>query len=249
MVVHTEAAAPRKRADKKQPVKAEGATKARLTTAKPAPESRDGNGRGSRDLWLDAARDLLLQQGVASVMILPLSKQLNLSRTSFYWFFTDREELLEELLVRWRDRNTGAIVRQAEGYAESIVEATLNLFDCWLDSGLFDTKFEFAVRSWALQSEAVAAEIKTADRDRIEAIAAMFMRYGYSAKDADVRARTVYLAQIGYISMQTVEDPQVRMPRIAHYVEVFTGKRPEQREIDRFFGRHRFTPTPADAPT
>ncbi len=147
------------------------------------------------------------------------------------------------MLVRWRERNTGAIVRQAEGYAESIVEATLNLFDCWLDSGLFDTKFEFAVRSWSLESEAVAAEIKIADRDRIAAIAAMFMRFGYTPTDADVRARTVYLAQIGYISMQTVEDPQVRMPRIAHYVEVFTGKAPEQREIDRFFGRHRFVPS------
>jgi len=245
MAVHTKAAAPNKKADKQQPGK-ERPIKPRLSTAKPAPEPRDGNGRGSRDLWLDAARDLLLQQGVASVMILPLSKQLNLSRTSFYWFFTDREELLEELLVRWRDRNTGAIVRQADGYAESIVEATLNLFDCWLDSGLFDTKFEFAVRSWALQSEAVAAEIKTADRDRINAIAAMFVRFGYTALDADVRARTVYLAQIGYISMQTVEDPQVRMPRIAHYVEVFTGKRPEQREIDRFFGRHRFVPASTD---
>jgi len=236
MVVHTEAAAPENR------VENERAIKARRTRAKAATEPRDGTGRGSRDLWLDAAGELLLQQGVASVMILPLSKRLNLSRTSFYWFFTDREELLAALLERWRDRNTGAIVRQAEGYAESVVEATLNLFDCWLDSGVFDTKFEFAVRSWALQSEDVAAEIKAADHDRIAAIAAMFMRFGYTAQDSDVRARTLYLTQIGYISMQTEESAEVRMPRIAHYVEVFTGKRPEQREIDRFFGRHKFAP-------
>ncbi len=231
MVVHAEAEAAPKRS-----------AKARRDTVKTEPDPRDSNGRGSRDLWLDAACELFLQQGVAAVMIQPLSKRLKLSRTSFYWFFADREELLDALLERWRDRNTGAILRQAEAYAESVVEATLNLFDCWLDSSLFDTKFEFAVRSWALQSAAVAAEIEAADKQRIDAITAMFTRFGYSATEANVRALTVYLTQIGYISMQTVEDPEVRMPRIANYVEIFTGKAPEQREVDRFFGRHRFQP-------
>ena len=40
---------------------------------------------------------------------------------------------------------------------------------------------------------------------------------------ADVRARTVYLVQIGYITMQVKEDLATRMKRIPHYVEVFTG--------------------------
>jgi len=231
MIVHADIeAAPKRQA------------KARRDNSGAEPDPRDSNSRGSRDLWLDAACDLFLQQGVAAVMIQPLSKRLNLSRTSFYWFFADREELLDALLERWRDRNTGAILRQAEAYAETVVEATLNLFDCWLDSSLFDTKFEFAVRSWALQSAAVAAEIKAADEQRIDAITAMFCRFGYAATEANVRALTVYLTQIGYISMQTVEALEVRMPRIANYVEIFTGKAPEQREIDRFFGRHRFRP-------
>ena len=197
-----------------------------------------GNARGSRDLWLDAACDLLQQQGVAAVMIQPLSKRLKLSRTSFYWFFADREALLAAVLERWRERNTGAILRQAEAYSETVAEATLNVFDCWVDSRLFDTKFEFAVRSWALQSDAVAAEISAADRQRIGAISAMFQRFGYAPVEADVRARTVYLTQIGYISMQTVEEPGERMARIAHYVEIFTGRMPEPRELDRFFSRH-----------
>lgn len=54
--------------------------------------------RGSPELWLEAAYDLLLETGVDSVRILPLAKQLNLSRTSFYWFFKDREALLDALI-------------------------------------------------------------------------------------------------------------------------------------------------------
>ncbi len=98
------------------------------------------------------------------------------------------------------------------------------------------------MRSSALQSVSVTAEIHAADVQRVEAICRMFRRFGYPDREADTRARTVYLSQIGYISMQTIEDPAMRMPRIGDDVEIFTGKPPELRELDRFFARHRFVP-------
>ena len=112
----------------------------------------------------------------------------------------------------------------------------LNVFDCWLDKSLFDSQFEFAVRSWAIQSPEVEAEVKAADRQRLEALKKMFLRYGYTERSADVRARTLYLVQIGYISMQSQEDLETRLPRIPEYVEIYTGQAPQQRELDRFYG-------------
>ncbi|WP_413207803.1 TetR/AcrR family transcriptional regulator [Rhodospirillum sp. A1_3_36] len=198
----------------------------------------DSGWRGSRDLWLDAAYEVLLEAGVGSVKIQVLAKTLNLSRTSFYWFFKDREDLLEALVARWRDKNTGNLIGQSEAYAETVTEAMLNVFDCWLDSSLFDSPFEFAIRSWALQSSDIQDEVRKADTQRLEALSRMFLRFGWSQEHADVRARTIYLTQIGYISMQTQEDKAVRMDRIPNYVEIFTGRLPEQREMDRFRARH-----------
>ena len=198
--------------------------------------------RGSQEGWLEAAYDALLTSGVDSVKILPLAQKLKLSRTSFYWFFRDRDELLEGLVERWRAKNTGGMIRQTEAYAETAAEAMLNVFDCWLDKDLFDAQFEFAVRSWALQSEAIQAEVKAADQARLEALGRMFVQLGFDAVTADVRARTVYLVQIGYISMQSQEDIAVRMQRIPKYVEIFTGQAPEQRELNRFFARHGYVP-------
>ena len=189
--------------------------------------------RGSADLWLEAAYEALLESGVDAVKIMPLAKKLNLSRTSFYWFFRDREELLE--------KNTGNLVGRTEAYAETVAEAMLNVFDCWLDGDLFDSKLEFAIRSWALQSPETLAEIQQADQLRIDALTKMFVRFGQDEARADVRARTIYLVQIGYISMQTKEDISVRMKRIPQYVEIFTGQAPEQRELDRFFARHGYS--------
>lgn len=169
--------------------------------------------------------------------ILPLAKRLGLSRTSFYWFFKDREELLDALLDHWREKNTGNIVRRCEAYAESVAEAMLNVFDCWLDRTLFDSKFEFAVRSWSLQSRETLVEVQNADTLR-----RMLMRFGRDENAADVRARTTYLVQIGYVSMQMDEDVAVRMRRIPDYVEIFTGQAPQPRELERFFARHGYAP-------
>lgn len=209
---------------------------------------RESGRRGSAEIWLDAAYGQLIESGVDAIRIVPLGEKLKLSRTSFYWFFEDRGALLEALLQRWRSKNTGNLVRRAECYAESISEAIFNVFDCWLDAELFDSNFEFAVRSWALQSPQVAAEIRSADATRVEALTRMFARFGFEPLAADVRARTIYLTQIGYISMKTQEDLDTRMRRIPGYVEIFTGQAALPRELDRFFARHGYTPAVQASP-
>lgn len=203
---------------------------------------KDAGSRGSPELWLDAAYEALVEGGVDAVKILPLANRLNISRTSFYWFFKDREELLAALADRWARKNTGALLAATQAYADSEAEAMLNVIGCLLDPAAFDTRFEFAVRSWALQSAEIMGRLAEADRDRIAALATMLDRWGHGPLDADVRARTVYLTQIGYISLQVREALVERMRRIPSYVEIFTGKKPEPRELARFHARFGFVP-------
>ena len=203
-------------------------------------DTDDTGWRGSPEGWLQAAYETLIESGVDAVRILPLAKQLKLSRTSFYWFFKDRDALLDALVARWQRDNTGSIISRSEAYAETLAEAMLNVFDCWLDSNLFDSRFEFAVRSWALQSDALLQKVQEADELRIAALARMFARFGSSRPISDARARTTYLVQIGYISMQSREDIAMRMQRIPHYIEIFTGQTPRQNELARFHARHAY---------
>ncbi|MFK0091910.1 TetR/AcrR family transcriptional regulator [Pseudomonas sp. NPDC090592] len=199
-------------------------------------------GRGNADLWLMGAFEMLLEGGIDSVRILPLAKKLGQSRTSFYWFFEDRDALLEALIARWREKNTGNLVRQAHAYAESLQEAVLNVTDCWFDAAVFDARLEFAMRSWALQSPAIALEIESADSQRIEALGGMFRHFGIEDGAAEVSSRALYLIQIGYISMQTQEDLHVRMSRLPHYVKLLTQRPPQPNEMDRFYARHGYSP-------
>ncbi|VDS09983.1 Bacterial regulatory proteins, tetR family [Paracoccus haematequi] len=196
-----------------------------------APES---GWRGSREGWLEAGYQALIENGIDAVKILPLAKRLNLSRTSFYWFFADREALLAALIDGWEERTTKPLVDATTQYAESVSEAMLNVLTCFLAANVFDSRLEFAVRSWALQDEGVAARVRAADEARLQAIAAMLVKWGHHSAEADVRARTIYLVQIGYISMRQQEDIETRLERIPLYVKIYSGREAEPRELARF---------------
>jgi len=194
--------------------------------------------KGTPDLWLDAAYDLLVDGGVEAVKILPLAARLCVSRTSFYWHFTDRDALLAGLVDRWRAQNTGSLLARCDAPAATIAEAMLNLIDCWVEPELFDSRLEFAMRTWALSDVAVAAALAAADAVRIDALTALFLRFGYDPTEADTRSRTLYLTQIGYIALKSDESFAVRMGRIPAYVLVFCGLPPTTDEVAGFRARH-----------
>ncbi len=195
--------------------------------------------RGSEDIWLDAAYDVLTESGVEAVKIMSLAEQLGLTRTGFYWHFKDREALLEAMISRWEEKNTGNLIARTEAYAESISEAMFNVFDFWLDDALFDARLDLAIRNWARNDSNLQVRLDKADKQRCEAVTAMFRRFGFSKIRAEVRSMTVIYTQIGYISMQITESWKHRIARMPAYIEVFTGHTPPKSETERFEARHR----------
>ncbi len=204
--------------------------------------------RGTPDIWLDAAYALLVEGGVEAVKVMPLAERLGLSRTSFYWHFPDREALLAGLIERWKAKNTGNLVARCEAPAATITEAMLNLFDCWYDGDLFDSRLEFAMRTWSLTDASVASAMSEADARRVTAITKLFLRFGYDATEADTRARTLYLTQVGYIALRSDESLDVRMGRNPAYVLTFCGVAPTTEEVAAFRARHAVTSGAAAGP-
>jgi AcrR family transcriptional regulator len=159
------------------------------------------NVKATRGNWLDAALSVLAIEGVGRVTVLNLSDRLGVSRSSFYWYFKNRDELFDSLLGRWEELNTRAIVTQADAPAISINEAVCNVFRCWIDPEIFSPRLDFAVREWARRSPKVRKALDRSDSDRTDAIKAMFERFGYRDEDALVRARVLYYTQIGYYAL------------------------------------------------
>ncbi|MBV8653244.1 MAG: TetR/AcrR family transcriptional regulator, partial [Alphaproteobacteria bacterium] len=123
--------------------------------------------RASQDDWLAIARSTLISEGVEHVRILSLAEKLGVSRSSFYWYFKDRGDLLDRLLALWRARNTQGIVDQAEKPSATIVAGILNLFECWTNDALFDPRLDFAIREWSRRSPEVRRLVHASDDARV----------------------------------------------------------------------------------
>ena len=64
----------------------------------PDKEPLVGNIKVTRQDWLNVAMDVLVSDGVEQVKVLTLGERLGVSRSSFYWYFKSRQELLTALL-------------------------------------------------------------------------------------------------------------------------------------------------------
>ena len=192
-----------------------------------------GHVKVTREDWLNVARDILVSDGVGEVKVLPIADRLQVSRSSFYWYFKSRKALLNALLYDWEVSNTQIIIDLCTKDALTITQALLNFFTCFVD-GSFDDGLDFAVREWSRRDGSVRSRLDAADKARVDAIVAMYRRYDYGTGDAETRARILYYMQLGYHALDVSESMQVRMERLPGYLKGFTGVDPQQGEVETF---------------
>ena len=200
----------------------------------PDREPLAGHTRVTREDWLRMARDTLIRDGVDQVKILTLAERMEVSRSSFYWYFGNRQDLLTQLLAEWERTNTGILIAYAERPADTIIDAVNNFFRCVVDPDGFNHRLDFAVREWARRDDGVRRVIDRSDTARTEAIAAMFRRHGYAEDEADIRARVLYYQQIGYYALELNETLDQRLSRVAGYLHCFTGVHPTDAQVRDF---------------
>ncbi len=193
-----------------------------------------GHVKVTREDWLNMARAVLISHGVAEVKILALGQRLGVSRSSFYWYFKSRAQLLEALLGDWEARNTHSIVAACTRPATDICEAACNFFRCFFDPGKFDQGLDFAVREWSRRDGAVRQRIDAADRARLTALTGMYIHHGYAPQDADIRARVIYFMQLGYHALEIREPLETRLARVPGYLRAFTGQDPAPETVASF---------------
>ncbi|RMC31622.1 TetR/AcrR family transcriptional regulator [Paracoccus alkanivorans] len=193
-----------------------------------------GNVKVTREDWLSLAMKLLVSHGVSEVKVLSIGNRLGVSRSSFYWYFKSREDLLNQLLGKWEQTNTGVLIDYSQREAATITEAVTNFFRCIVVPGGFDHRLDFAVREWARRDKAVRQVIDRSDTARHEALMRMYERFGYPPKEADIRARVLYYQQIGYYALELSETLEDRLSRVEGYLYCFTGVHPSRKEVEDF---------------
>lgn len=173
---------------------------------------------------MEAARQALIEEGTAGVEIKKLAKRLRASRSSFYWFFKDRAQLLVELLDYWAQSSTEVLEQTILEHADDGMAAYRAVTNLWVDEDRYDPKWDGAVRDWARTSESVRKVVERVDQKRIVILERMFKGLGYTGLDAHIRARIMYYHQVGYYAMGVHESRKQRRALIPYYRRALTGR-------------------------
>jgi AcrR family transcriptional regulator len=186
-----------------------------------APKQREPLGR---EVWLEAARRALIEEGTAGVEVNKLAKRLGVTRGGFYWFFQGREQLLDELLSLWAETGTVLFERILKSHDRDGMREYRALIDLWIEEKDYDPRWDAAVRDWARTSEPVRKAVEFVDQKRIAVLEQIFLDLGYRGQEAHVRSRITYYHQVGYYAMGVRESRKKRLELLPFYARVLTGK-------------------------
>jgi AcrR family transcriptional regulator len=197
-----------------------------MTTSRKTPARRRRKKCPSlvREAWLDAARQALIEEGTAGVEVNKLARRLGCTRGGFYWFYKNREQLLDELLKYWAETSTKLFERILQSGRRDGTREYVALINLWIEEQEYDPRWDGAVRDWARTSPPVLKTVQTVDEKRIAIIEQIFQNMGYEGTEAHIRARVTYYHQVGYYALGVRESRRQRLRLLPFYAKVLTGR-------------------------
>ncbi len=149
----------------------------------------------SKDDWIRAAFELLVEEGADKIRIAPIARRLGVTRGSFYWHFRDREHFRDQLLRRWQEmlREAAAAAKLSGGRASKLAGLPRVLATRGLP------ELDAAIRTWGRRDPVVAGAVARADRLRIRSVEDLLRASGLDARTAAARAPLLLWAHVGSI--------------------------------------------------
>lgn len=144
--------------------------------------------------WIREAEKLLVDKSVDSVRVDALATLQGVTRGSFYHHFADRSDLLEKVLLAWKDRQTEQVIARYENKAvdaQKLIEELTEL-PFHGKAARMGGAIELAIRAWARRDDAARSIVKEVDNKRLGYMHYCFKRLGFDESGCRVRAFTLY---------------------------------------------------------
>jgi AcrR family transcriptional regulator len=155
--------------------------------------------RLDRQAWVQTALDAIAEGGLAAVAVVPLAKQLGVTKGSFYWHFANREALVEAALAEWEQSHTAAVIAEIEATSDDALQQLRLLFKRVTELAARD-RIELALLANA-DHPTVHPVLDRVTRRRINFTAGLFQRFGLSRAQAKRRALLAYSAYLGHAQL------------------------------------------------
>lgn len=150
------------------------------------------------ETWVEAATEVLVNQGIDHVRVDVLAQQLQVTRGSFYWHFRDREDLLRRVLQAWAARSTEQLTQRLADAGRSPQARLRDVVSLPFRGRAAQraARIELAIRAWARRDPMAQAALDAADAARLAYHASIFAELGFGAEEARARAFVLYSYEV-----------------------------------------------------
>jgi AcrR family transcriptional regulator len=152
--------------------------------------------RTPRTSWIEAGLWALAAGGPDAVRIEPLAKALDVTKGGFYWHFSDRRALLDEMLEAWERVGVDEVIERVEGEGGD-ASAKLRRLSAIAGSSGDGLRIDLAVRDWARRDKAVARRLRRVDNRRMDYLRSLFGAFCPDEDEIEVRCIVFYSLWIG----------------------------------------------------
>ena len=163
--------------------------------------TRHANTKVGKDDWTRAALEVIAAEGVGGVKVESLANRLGITKGSFYWHFSDRQDLIAGALELWYRLATADVIERLDRiedperrlralFAESFGDVVNGPIDALLVGQVDDP--------------VVGPTVVRATAERLEFLTRTYRDLGLPRERAAARARLAYAAYLGMSHLRRI---------------------------------------------
>jgi AcrR family transcriptional regulator len=172
--------------------------------------------------WLQIALKSVRTTGIAGLSVQGLARSLGIAKAGFYWHFKDRDELLRQLLNYWLHEITEVITKNVKVLSLEPKSRLVRTAELIIENDL--TRYEIAIRQWALEDREAARTVRQANRIRLDFVRGAFSELGFKGDDLETRAMLFTCYHTWEAPMFQEISRKRRRELIARNIEVLTSQ-------------------------
>ena len=170
--------------------------------------------------WEQAALVLIAEKGIRAVAVESLARRIGVTKGSFYWHFTNRNDFVAILIEHWDMKFTDTVIKHMENFEGTTRERLLELMLLITRTQL--AQYDFAIHTLAQNEPQAFPLIKEVMRKRFAYVASLFSAMGFKGNELKFRSRATVMFMIQEQNSLLKESKEVQLKRIRLAHALFT---------------------------
>lgn len=150
----------------------------------------------TEEQWIRLGVDYFSVGGEEALVIEKMAKQLKCSKSSFYWYFSNRESFIQKIIGYWQERATEQVIATVE--KNESVDEKIKILLTTMFSRRQDNDLQFYLRRLGQRDNSYKNVLLTIEEKRINYFVELLQSKGFTEQLAREKSELIYYYYLGW---------------------------------------------------